>query len=235
MGAPAVDSPRILVIEDEPQIRRFLRVSLLAQGYRLIESETGADGLVQAASHVPDLIILDLGLPDIDGMEVLQQVRGWSSVPVIILSARGQEKDKVHALDAGANDYLTKPFGVNELLARIRAALRAAAQQAGEPGQSIFKVGDLCIDLLRRQVFVGDVEKHLTPLQYRLLTVLAKHAGCVLTHKQLLKEVWGPDSAYENHYLRVFVGQLRQKIEADSARPRYLLTEPGVGYRLVAE
>jgi two-component system KDP operon response regulator KdpE len=229
------DRPRILVIEDEPEIRRFLRVSLTGHDFDLVEAEQGRDGILRAATHQPDLIILDLGLPDIDGAEVIRQVRDWSQMPIIVLSARGQERDKVAALDAGADDYLTKPFGISELLARIRVALRHAAHQAAGTTDSIYKVADLRVDLGRRQVFVGVEEVHLTPTEYRLLTTLVRHAGKVVTHRQLLKDVWGPDSVYETHYLRVFMAQLRQKIEHDSARPRHLLTEPGVGYRLAAE
>lgn len=226
------DSARILVIEDEAPIRKFLRVSLSAQGYGLLEAETGRKGLVEAASQQPDLVLLDLGLPDLDGLQWLREFRGWSKTPVIVLSARGQEKDKVLALDAGADDYLTKPFGVNELLARIRVALRHAAVSGKDDGESEFEVGDLRIDLVKRRVTLRDEELRLTPTEYRLLTTLARHAGKVLTHRQLLLEVWGPGSTYENHYLRVYVGQLRQKIETDPARPRYLLTEQGVGYRM---
>lgn len=228
-------SPVILVIEDEPQIRRFLRVSLLSQKYNFLESETGRDGLFQIASRKPDVVILDLGLPDLDGLEVLREIRSWSQVPVIVLSARDQERDKVTALDSGADDYLTKPFGLNELLARIRVALRHTAGGHVAGDESIVRIGDLCVDFLKRQVCVGERELHLTPIEYRLLTMFVKSAGRVLTHRQLLKEVWGPDSLYENHYVRVYVAQLRQKIEADSARPRYLLTESGVGYRFAAE
>ena len=226
--------PKILLIEDEQEIRRFLRVSLANHGYRLIESAAGNDGLLQAATQRPDLMILDLGLPDIDGLEVIRQVREWSQMPIIILSARGQEHEKVTALDAGADDYLTKPFSVGELLARLRVALRHSARSRGEPGEPIFVLDGLRVDLARRQVFVADNEVHLTPIEYRLLTTLIKYAGRVVTHRQLLKEVWGPDSMFETHYLRVYMAQLRRKIESDPARPRFLLTEPGVGYRLVS-
>ncbi len=229
------EGPRILVIEDEQEIRRFLRVSLAHHGYRLVEATTGREGVMQAASQQPDLVILDLGLPDIDGMEVIAQVRQWSQVPIVILSARGQEHEKVEALDAGADDYLTKPFSVVELLARLRVALRHAAQLAGEPGEPVFELGGLRVDLGRRQVFVDDAEIHLTPIEYRLLTTLVKYAGRVVTHRQLLKEVWGPDSVFETHYLRVYMTQLRRKIESDPAQPRFLLTEPGVGYRLASQ
>jgi two-component system KDP operon response regulator KdpE len=230
-----VDGPRILVIEDEKEIRRFLRVSLANHGYRLVESGTGKEGILQAATQQPDLIILDLGLPDIDGMEVIGQVRQWSQVPIVILSARGQEHEKVNALDAGADDYLTKPFSVGELLARLRVALRHTAQSQGDAGEPVFALEGLRVDLARRQVFVAEREVHLTPIEYRLLTTLIKYAGKVMTHRQLLKEVWGPDSVLETHYLRVYMAQLRRKIEADPARPRFLLTEPGVGYRMAVQ
>jgi two-component system KDP operon response regulator KdpE len=226
------EGPKILLIEDEQEIRRFLRVSLNSHGYRLVEAATGREGIVQAASQQPDLMILDLGLPDLDGMEVIGQVRQWSQMPIVILSARGREEEKVKALDAGADDYLTKPFSVGELLARIRVALRHTAQGTGEGGEPVFVLESLRVDLVRRQVFVGQEEIHLTPIEYRLLTTMVKYAGKVLTHRQLLKEVWGPDSVFETHYLRVYMAQLRRKIEADPARPRFLLTEPGVGYRL---
>jgi two-component system, OmpR family, KDP operon response regulator KdpE len=180
-------------------------------------------------------MILDLGLPDIDGMEVIRQVREWSRMPIVILSARGQEHQKVDALDAGADDYLTKPFSVGELVARIRVALRHATQGAGESGEPVFISGSLRVDLARRQVFVGDREIHLTPIEYRLLTTLVKYAGRVITHRQLLKEVWGPGNVEETHYLRVYMAQLRRKLETDPARPQYLLTEPGVGYRLTLQ
>jgi len=222
----------VLVIEDEPQIRRFLRATLASQGYTLIETDTAEDGLRQAATRQPDLIILDLGLPDLDGLAVTQRLREWNRVPIIVLSARGQESDKIAALDAGADDYLTKPFGVGELLARMRVALRHAATLDQESGDSVFSAGDLSVDLSRRQVYVRDEEIHLTPNEYRLLAILVRYAGKVVTHRQLLKEVWGPAYQDENHYLRVYMGQLRHKIEDDPARPRYLMTEPGVGYRL---
>jgi two-component system KDP operon response regulator KdpE len=229
------DPARILLIEDEQPIRRFLRASLAAHGYDLTESETAEAGVRQAASQQPDLVVLDRGLPDLDGIEVIRQLREWSAVPVIVLSARGQEKDKVAALDAGADDYLTKPFGVGELLARIRVALRHGARRDGEPGEAVFEAHNLRVDLARRLVSVGGTDVHLTPIEYRLLALLVKHAGKVLTHRQLLKEVWGPQSTQETHYLRVYMGHLRHKIEADPARPHILLTEPGVGYRLVPE
>jgi two-component system KDP operon response regulator KdpE len=227
--------PRILLVEDEAPIRRFLRVSLEAEHYDLTEAEEGQRGIRLAASHPPDLLILDLGLPDIDGMEVIRQIRAWSQMPIIVLSARGRENDKVAALDAGADDYLTKPFSVGELLARVRAALRRQSLDAAETGEPIFTVHNLRVDRERRQVFRGKEEVHLTPLEYRLLNTLIKYAGKVVTHRQLLKEVWGPNNLEATHYLRVYMGHLRHKIEEDSARPRILLTETGVGYRLAAE
>jgi two-component system KDP operon response regulator KdpE len=227
--------PKIVVIEDDPAICKFLRVTLIHHGYRLVESEDGQSGIVRAAHEQPDLIILDLGLPDMDGLGVLRQIRQWSAVPIVVLSARGQEKDKVEALDAGADDYLTKPFGVGELLARIRVALRHAARRGDEPGEPTFSVGDLRVDRVKRLVFVRGEQIHLTPIEYRLLTTLVQHAGKVLTHRQLLKEVWGPNSDRETHYLRVYMNQLRHKLEADAHQPRHLLTEPGVGYRLADE
>lgn len=222
----------ILVIEDEPQIRRFLRATLTSHGYKLIESATAQEGLAQAASWVPDLVILDLGLPDLDGVEVARRLREWSAAPILVLSVRDREHDKIAALDAGADDYLTKPFGVGELLARIRVAFRHSAQISQEPGDPVFKAGGLQVDLARRQVLVNASEVHLTPIEYKLLTVLIRHAEKVVTHQQLLKEVWGPACANETHYLRVYMGQLRRKLETDPARPHYLITEPGVGYRL---
>ncbi len=231
----STDGPKILVVEDEQEIRRFLRVSLTHNGYRLVEAETARDGVALAATQQPDLIILDLGLPDGDGLEVIQQIREWSRLPVIVLSARGQESDKIQALDRGADDYLTKPFSIGELLARVRVALRHAAGSNSGQGEAIFTAGDLRVDLAGRLVSVAGCEVHLTPTEYRLLATLVKHAGKVVTHRQLLKEVWGPDSVQETQYLRVYMAALRQKIEADSAQPRHLLTEPGVGYRLIAE
>jgi len=228
-------APQIVVIEDEPQIRRFLRAALTSQGFRLVEAANGEDGLREVATRQPDLVILDLGLPDMEGVEVIRRIREWSAVPTIILSARGQEGDKISALDAGADDYVSKPFSMGELLARIRVALRHATQLAGEDGESVFSVGDLRVDLSKRHVYMGDREIHLTPIEYRLLAMLVKHAGKVLTHKQLLTEAWGPNQAEQAHYLRVYAAQLRRKLEKDPARPRYILTEPGVGYRLAAE
>ena len=228
-----MSDPIVVLIEDEPQIRRFLRTTLGSQGYRLFEAGTGADGLVEAASRQPDVVIVDLGLPDMDGLEVIRRLREWSTVPIIVLSARGQEADKVIALDRGADDYVSKPFGADELLARVRVALRHKAGVARE--DAVFTTGELRVDLGRRHVFVRDQEVKLTPTEYRLLTTLVRYAGRVLTHRQLLKEVWGPNQTEEAHYLRVYMAQLRRKIEVDPAQPKYLLTEPGVGYRLAGE
>jgi len=231
---PTATGPVVLVIEDEPPIRRFLRPSLASQGYRVVEAETGEDGLIQAATRQPDLVVLDLGLPDLDGIEVIRRLREWATVPIIVLSARGGESDKVAALDAGADDYVAKPFAVGELLARARVALRHSAQ-AREPGESTFTLRHLRVDLGRRRVWLGDVEVRLTPIEYRLLAVLVRHAGKVLTHRQLLQEVWGPGQVEQTHYLRVYMANLRRKLEADPARPQLLRTEPGVGYRLLTE
>jgi two-component system KDP operon response regulator KdpE len=228
-------SPKILVIEDEPSLKKFLRITLQSQDYTVIEATRGEEGIRHAATSGPDLIILDLGLPDIDGVQVARRVREWSSIPIIVVSARGKEQEKVIALDSGADDYLTKPFGVGELLARVRVALRRRAAADNETGDPEFHVGDLHVDLSRREVKVKGQAVHLTPNEFKLLALLVKNAGKVMTHQQLLKEVWGPGSGSETHYLRVYLNQLRQKIEADATRPRYLLTEPGVGYRLVAE
>ena len=225
-------SPLILLIEDELPIRRFLRASLASEEYRLIEAETGQAALRVAAQQPPDLVILDLGLPDVDGQEVLRQLREWLKAPIVILSARDQEKQKVTALDNGADDYLTKPFSTAELLARIRVALRHAAKLGSEADSSTFVTGELKVELADRKVFVREQEVHLTPLEYKLLTTLVKHAGKVLTHRFLLNEVWGPLHRRETHYLRVFMASLRRKIEEDAAEPRILLTEQGVGYRL---
>ncbi|HEV8474311.1 MAG TPA: two-component system response regulator KdpE [Methylomirabilota bacterium] len=227
--------PTVVVIEDEPQIRRFLRAALGGEGYRVHEASTGADGLVEVASRQPDVVILDLGLPDTDGLDVIRRVREWSAVPVIILSARGQEADKVAALDAGADDYLSKPFGVDELMARMRVALRHRARVSDGAVDSAFNLGELHVDLAARQVTLGGAHVHLTPIEYRLLTTLVHHAGKVVTHHQLLNEVWGPNATEQAHYVRVYMAHLRHKLEAEPARPRYLLTEAGVGYRLAAD
>lgn len=222
---------QVLVIEDELQIRRFLRTSLTSHGYSLLEASTGQEGIAQAAQLQPDCIILDLGLPDIDGLVVLQQIRAWSRVPVVVLTARGQEQEKITLLDAGADDYLTKPFGIGELMARMRVVMRRTADVAGSESPEV-RIGDLQVDLARRQVFRGDEEVHLTPIEYKLLATLVKSAGRVVTQRQLLQEVWGPGYTDAPHYLRIYMQHLRHKLEADPARPRYLLTEPGVGYRL---
>ncbi len=223
----------ILIVEDEPQIRRFLRTKLLAEGYRVVEADTGERGAQDAATHKPDLVMVDLGLPDIDGVEVVKRIRAWSALPILILSARSAEADKIAALDAGADDYVTKPFGAGELTARIRVALRHAAQPAG--AGSLLRLGRIEVDLERRTVRADGKDVHLTPIEFRLLACLAKHAGMVLTHRHLLREVWGPSYVDQSHYLRIYMKQLRDKIEPDPARPQFLLTETGVGYRLVNE
>lgn len=227
--------PLILVIEDDSQIRRFLRVTLTSNNYELIEAVTAQEGIKQVGLHHPDLIILDLGLPDFDGFEVARQLREWTTTPIIVLSVNDREQDKVAALDAGADDYLTKPFGTNELLARMRVALRHAIYAAQGSDDPVFTVGDLRVDLSHRQIFVADQEIHLTPIEYKLLLILIKYAGKVVTRRQLLHDVWGPSYTDETHYLRVYMGQLRHKLEADPTRPRYLITEAGVGYRLKIE
>jgi two-component system KDP operon response regulator KdpE len=223
------DRLRVLVVDDEEPIRRFLRVALTSQGYTVFEAASGQEALSDAVAHKPDVIILDLGLPDIDGVEVTRLLRQWTQIPIIILSVRGSESDKIAALDAGADDYLTKPFGAGELLARLRAALRHAAQPTGE---SVFTNGDLIIDLSRRLVRVADREVQLTPTEYNMLRVLVTHAGKVLTHHQLVREVWGAGYEQEFHILHVNISNLRRKIEPDPARPQFIITEPGVGYRL---
>jgi two-component system KDP operon response regulator KdpE len=222
----------VLIIEDEVQMRRFLRASLSGNGYQVYESETGADGLTQAAQRNPDLVLLDLGLPDHDGLVVTERLRQWAKMPIIVLSARGKEEDKIKALDAGADDYLTKPFGIGELLARIRVALRHSARS--ESGESQFTMGDVKVDLARRQVTKANAEVHLTPIEYKLLATLIKYEGRVITHRQLLREVWGPNSGDQTQYLRVYMAQLRHKLENSPSRPQFLTTEPGVGYRLRA-
>jgi len=229
------NSATIIVIEDEAQIRRFLRTTLASEGYKVIEAETGKQGLNEAATRKPDLIVLDLGLPDMDGVEVIKELRTWSSVPVIILSARSQESDKISALDAGAGDYLVKPFGVGELLARIRVALRHVSSIANGEEEGVFSVDELKVDMIHRKITVSGTEVHLTPIEYKLLSTLARNAGRVVTHQQLLKEVWGTRFGTQTQYLHVYMGQLRSKLEAEPTRPRLLLTEPGVGYRLKGE
>lgn len=225
----------VLLIEDELPIRRFMRPAIEAAGWRLIEASTGQQGLLEASQSRPDVIILDLGLPDTDGIDVIRRVREWSALPIIVLSARGREQDKIAALDAGADDYVQKPFNVGELVARLRVALRHAAGRSQSTAESPVVAGDIRIDLPRRTVTRGGENVHLTPLEYKLLATLARHAGMVVTHRQLLREVWGPGHAEDSTYLRMFVRQLRQKLEADPAQPKYLLTELGVGYRLIAE
>jgi two-component system KDP operon response regulator KdpE len=227
-------APLVLLIEDEPQMRRFLRAALESHEYRLVEAVTSREGLAQATSRNPDVILLDLGLPDGDGIDLARRIREWSATPIIVISARGKEHDKVAALDAGADDYLTKPFGTDELLARLRVALRHAARIAA-PADPVFTVGELRVDLAARRVFASGAEVHLTPTEYKLLTVLVHNAGKVVTHRQLLKEVWGPNAVEHTHYLRVYMTQLRHKLERDATRPRYLQTEAGVGYRLRLE
>jgi two-component system KDP operon response regulator KdpE len=231
----AEHAPLVLLIEDEPQMRRFLRAALESHQFRFVEAATSREGLAQATGRNPDVILLDLGLPDGDGIDLTRRVREWSSTPIIVISARGKEQDKIAALDAGADDYLTKPFGVGELLARLRVALRHAARAAADAPAPVFTVGDLRVDLVRRQVLLRDAEVHLTPTEYKLLAVLVRHAGLVLTHRQLLKDVWGPNASEQTHYLRVYMAELRHKLEQDPARPRYLVTESGVGYRLRTE
>ncbi len=224
----------VLIIEDELPIRRFLRATLAGHGFQIVEATSGQAGLKQAIGQPPDLVLLDLGLPDIDGLEVTRRLREWSQVPIIVLSARNQEHDKIAALDAGADDYLTKPFGVGELMARIRVA-RRHAEQAGRPDDLIFTTGGLRVDHARRQVFVFGAEVHLTPIEYQILATLVRHAGKIVTQRQLLREVWGAAYEQEAQYLRTYMTHLRHKLEADPAHPRYLLTEVGVGYRLRAD
>ena len=223
---------KVLVVEDEQQMLRFLRTALTAQGYAILEAGTARDAVVEATTHNPELILLDLGLPDGDGIDLTRKFREWTRVPIIVISARGREDDKVAALDAGADDYLTKPFSVNELLARMRVALRHAAQAGTDTTSTVIEAGPLRVDQARREVVVDGREVRLTPTEYRLLVLFARNAGKVLTHRQILKEVWGPPYMGETHYLRVFMAQLRRKIETDPARPRLLVTEPGVGYRM---
>jgi two-component system KDP operon response regulator KdpE len=222
----------ILLVEDEAQMRRFLRTTLRAHDWQVVEAGTLREGLAQAAGRNPDLILLDLGLPDGDGLDLVRQVRGTTVRPIIVISARGQEHEKVAALDLGADDYLTKPFGVHELLARVRVALRHATMP--DTPVPVYEGGGLRVDLQRRLVFREREEVHLTPTEYKLLATLVRHSGKVLTHRQLLHEVWGPNYQDQAHYLRVYMAQLRQKLERDSARPRLLITEPGIGYRLSA-
>ena len=222
----------VLVVEDEPQMRKFIRASLASHGYRIAEAERASEAVLLITSHNPALVLLDLGLPDGDGLDLTRQLREWSRVPIIVISARGREDDKVAALDAGADDYLTKPFGVNELLARMRVALRHAQADQPPSAAAVFEQGELRVDLMRREVTRAGQLVHLTPIEYKLLTLFVKHAGKVLTHRQILKEVWGPAYTTQTHYVRVQMSELRAKLEQDPARPKLLLTEPGVGYRL---
>jgi two-component system KDP operon response regulator KdpE len=222
----------ILVVDDEPAIRKFLHVTLKSQGYSVAEASTGKDGISSVSSHLPDVIILDLGLPDIDGVEITRMLRQWTNVPIIILSVRGEDNDKIAALDAGADDYLTKPFSVGELLARIRAALRRSGPTADEP---VFTVGQLEIDFPRRLVKLNKNEVQLTPNEYNILRLLVANAGRVLTHHQLLTRVWGPGYQQDTHLLQVNISNIRRKIEPDPTQPTYIVTEPGVGYRLKSE
>ncbi|MDP9151469.1 MAG: response regulator [Myxococcota bacterium] len=227
--------PLVLLIEDEPQMRKFVRISLSSREYRVIEASTAAEGIQQAAAYTPDLILLDLGLPDMDGLEVTTRLREWSAVPILVISARGQEESKVKALDQGADDYLTKPFGSEELMARIRVALRHAARSNDAPTMAV-QIGDsVSVDLVKRIVLVDGVEVHLTPIEYKLLAALLRHAGMVVTHRHLLDQVWGPGHGQQMQYLRVYMTQLRHKLERDPARPKYLVTETGIGYRLKLE
>ena len=222
--------PRVLVIDDEPQIRRLLRVTLEGNGYQVVDAATGQEGLVQAAQCRPEVVLLDLGLPDLDGIAVLKRLREWSRVPVVVLSVRDRDPDKIAALDAGADDYVTKPFSSAELMARLRVALRHAE---GKPEAPIFRTGRLMVDLGGRRVTVAGREVSLTATEYNLLRLLVRHAGKVLTHRYLLREVWGPQSENQSHYLRVYVARLREKLETDPNQPAFLVTEPGIGYRLL--
>jgi two-component system KDP operon response regulator KdpE len=227
--------PEILLVEDDSQIRRFIKAMLTAEDYRLHEAISGEEGIAQASSRNPDLILLDLGLPDRDGLDVIREIRQWSHIPILVISARGQEQDKIKALDAGADDYVSKPFAPGEVSARIRASLRrAAVLDKNEAGETV-EFGNISVNLAARRVLVGSSEVHLTPNEYKLLQVLLHHAGRVVTQRQLLKQVWGPEHVNEPQYLRVFMGQLRRKLEADPAHPTHFITEPGIGYRLLLE
>ena len=228
----ALQPPLLLVVEDEEPVRDMLVASLSAHGYRLLEAGTGREGLRHAGAYVPDLVLLDLRLPDMDGVEVARQLRTWSQVPIVVLSARSQETEKVAALDAGADDYVTKPFGFQELLARLRVALRRAARLARSGMETVFTAGNLRVDLERRRVQVAGRDIRLTPTEYKLLAVLVKHAGCVVTHRQLLDQVWGPASPRDNQYVRVYMTHLRRKLEVDPLHPTLFETDAGVGYRL---
>ncbi len=223
--------PVAIVVEDEPQIRRFVRAALESANWRVFEAATLNEGLAESATRRPDLVVLDLALPDGDGIDLVRSMRTWSSSPILVLSARGDERDKIHALDAGADDYLTKPFGIGELLARVRALARR--RSPGEAGEPIFRFGEIEVDFASRSVKRAGQPVRLTPIEYRLLTLLAANAGKVLTHRQILREVWGPAYVEHEHYARIYMGHLRRKLEADPAQPRFLRTETAVGYRLV--
>jgi two-component system KDP operon response regulator KdpE len=232
-----LSTPVAVLIEDEPHIRRFVRSALEGEGWQVFEADTARQGLTEAGTRKPDLLVLDLGLPDGDGLDLIRDVRGWSAVPIIVLSARSDEADKIAALDAGADDYLTKPFGVGELLARVRANRRrprAATADGSTEADPVFRFGTVEVDRTARLVRRDGAEVHLTPIEYRLLSVLIANPGRVLTQRQLLREVWGPAHTQQSHYLRIYMGHLRQKLEADPAQPQHLLTETAVGYRLVA-
>ncbi len=228
-------SPRILIIEDDPQIRRFLKTALLAERYRVHEAGTASQGWMEATARQPDLILLDLGLPDVDGQDLIRQIREWrQDLPIIVISVRAYERDKIIALDAGAVDFVTKPFSSGELLARVRVALRRALPGVAGSAEEVVRIGDIEMDLERRIVLVAGHEVHLTRIEYKLLQIMIRHADKVLTHRELLNLVWGPHHTEQTHYLRVYMAQLRRKVEADPARPRHIRTEPGVGYRLVS-
>ena len=232
---PLAKRPEILLIEDDPQIRRIMKAMLTAEGYRLHEAAAAEDGISQAAARNPDLVLLDLGLPDKDGIDVIREIREWSHIPIVVLSARGEERDKIKALDAGADDYVSKPFAPGEVSARIRANLRRAAVLDKNDAAETVNFGNISVSLAARRILVGGSEVHLTPNEYKLLQVLLRHAGKVVTQRQLLKQVWGPEHLDEPQYLRVFMGQLRRKLEVDPAHPKHLITEPGIGYRLLTE
>lgn len=225
--------PTILIVEDEKEIRRFLRIALEGEGFRVADADTLTRGLIEAATRKPELVILDLGLPDGDGSQFIREVRQWSSMPVIVLSARSDEQDKIAALDAGADDFLSKPFGVGELLARVRVALRHRPQQGLDTPAAQISFGSVSVDIAARRVMRDNVDLHLTPIEFRLLVSLLNHPGKVMTQRQLLTQVWGPNAVEHNHYLRIYMGHLRHKLERDPARPQHLLTETGVGYRFM--